>query len=53
MEPGRQATFMNIDLTICQLWFRLARVFNVFAPEAVMVLVWEQDGVIHAAPSTS
>lgn len=43
---------MNRDLTICQLWFRLARVFNMLARESMRFLR-ANYGVVFAAPSTS
>jgi hypothetical protein len=43
---------MNKTLTICQLWFRLARVFNVFAREPMRVLVRKQNGAVCATPPT-
>lgn len=46
---------MNRPLTICQLWVRFARVFNVFnvfAREQTRVLLREQNGALYPASNT-
>jgi len=41
---------MNSDLTIYQLWFRLARVFNLIVRESMLIPACEQKGIACVVP---